>query len=155
MTTAIVVYDAWYGCTKIVAEEVARGLSADGRVATVVANLKEVDGRQVLEHDIIVIGSPNHFGGPTTRIRHLLEEFRTFDLRGRRFAFFDTCLARDHGKVVGKMERILRDRNPFVSPPFMGLSVIVHGPRGPIMPGELSKCRELGRSIRTSLPISA
>jgi flavodoxin len=155
MTTAIVVYDAWYGCTKVVAEEVARGLSADGRVATVVANLKEVDARQVLEHDIIVVGSPNHLGGPTNRIRQLLEEFRTFDLRGLRFAFFDTCFGPDHGKTVGRMEAILRDRNPFVSPPFMGLSVIVRSPRGPIMPGELSKCRELGRSIRTSLPISA
>jgi flavodoxin len=155
MTTAIVVYDAWYGCTKVVAEEVARGLSADGRVATVVANLKEVSARQVLQHDIIVIGSPNHLGGPTNRIRQLLEEFRTFDLRGLRFAFFDTCYAQDHGKTVGRMEAILRDRNPFVSPPFMGLSVIVRSPRGPIMPGELSKCRELGRSIRTSLPISA
>ena len=155
MTTAIVVYDSWYGCTKFVAEEVARGLSADGRVGTVVANVKEVNVRQVLEHDIIVIGSPNHLGGPTNRVRQLLEEFRTYDLRGLRFAFFDTCYGPDHGKTVGRMEAILRDRNPFVSPPFMGLSVIVRSPHGPIMPGELSKCRELGRSIRTSLPISA
>ena len=155
MTTAIVVYDSWYGCTKFVAEEVARGLSADGRVGTVVANVKEVNTRQVLEHDIIVIGSPNHLGGPTNRVRQLLEEFRTYDLRGLRFAFFDTCYGPDHGKTVGRMEAILRDRNPFVSPPFMGLSVIVRSPHGPIMPGELSKCRELGRSIRTSLPISA
>lgn len=155
MTTAIVVYDAWYGCTKVVAEEIARGLSADGRVGTVVANLKEVSARQVLEHDIVVIGSPHRPGGPTDAIREMLEEFRTFDLRGRRFAFFDTCFIRDHGKTVGKMEGILRNRNPFVSPPFLGLSVIVRSPRGPILPGELSKCRELGRSIRTSLPISA
>jgi flavodoxin len=155
MTTAIVVYDAWYGLTKAVAEEVARGLSADGRVATVVTNIKEVSTRQVLEHDIIVIGSPHRPGGPTNGIRTMLEELRTFDLRGRRFAFFDTCFFRDHGKAVGKMEAILRDRNPFISPPFMGLSVIVGSPHGPIMPGELSKCRELGRSIRTSLSISA
>lgn len=155
MTTAIVVYDGWYGLTKAVAEEVARGLSADGRVATVVANLKEVSPLQVLEHDIIVIGSPYHSGGPTNSIRGMLEEFRTFDLRGRRFAFFDICFLRDHGKAVGKMEAILRARNPFVSPPFLGLSVVVHPPRGPIMPGELSKCRELGRSIRTSVAISA
>jgi flavodoxin len=155
MTTAIVVYDAWYGLTKAVAEEVARGLSADGRVPTVVANLKEVSTLQVLEHDIIVIGSPHRPGGPSTAIRKMLEEFRTFDLRGRRFAFFATCFLRDHGKAVGTMEAILRDRNPFVSAPFMGLSVIIGSPHGPIMPGEISKCRELGRSIRTSLPISA
>jgi flavodoxin len=155
MTSAIVVYESWYGCTKTVAEEVARGLSADGRVGTVVVNLKEVSTAQVLEHDIIVIGSPRGPGGPTRGIHAMLEEFRTFDLRGRRFAFFDTCFAPDHGKTVGKMESILRDRNPFVSPPFLGLSVIVRRPRGPIMPGELSKCRELGRSIRTSLPIPA
>jgi flavodoxin len=155
MTTAIVVYDAWYGLTKTVADEVARGLSADGRVATVVANLKEVSVRQILEHDILVIGSPHRLGGPTENARKMLEELRTFDLRGRRFAFFATCFLRDHGKAVGAMEAILRDRNPFVSPPFMGLSVIIHRPHGPIMPGELSKCRELGRSIRTSLPVSA
>jgi flavodoxin len=154
MTTAIVVYDAWYGLTKVVAEEVARGLSADGRVATVVANLKEVSPAQILEHDIIVFGSPHRPGGVSKGIRAMLQEFRTYDLRDRRLAFFDTCFPRDHGRAVAQMEAILRDRNPFVSPPFLGLSVSIHRPRGPILPGELSKCQGLGRSIRTSLPIS-
>ena len=155
MTTAIVVYDSWYGCTQTVAEEVARGISADGRVPTVVANVKTVDAAHVLAHGIVVVGSPNHQGGPTPRIRRLLEELRGRDLRGRRLVFFDTCFAHDHGKAVGRMEAILRDRNPFVSPPFMGLSVIAQSPRGPLLPGELSKCGELGRSVRTSLAITA
>jgi len=155
MATAIVVYDSWYGCTKAVADEVARGLSADGRVPTVVANVKSVDARHVLAHDIIVIGSPNHRGGPTPRIRRLLDELRAVDLRRHRFVFFDTCFAPSHGRAIGKMEAMVRDFNPFVSPLFLGLSVIVRRPRGPIVPGELSKCRELGRSIRTSYEIYA
>ena len=155
MATAIVVYDPWYGCTRMVAEEIARGLSADGRVGTVVANVKTVDLSHVLAHDIIVVGTPSRRGAPTPLIRNLLEQLRGSDLRGRRLAFFDTCFASDHGKAVGRMENALRSGNPFVSPPFLGLSVIAERPHGPILAGELSKCGELGRSIRTSLAISA
>lgn len=155
MATAIVVYDAWYGCTQAVAEEVARGLSSDGRVATVVANVKTVNARQVLGHDIIVVGSPDHDGRPTERIRRLLEQLRTVDLRGRRFVFFDTCFGPAHGRAVGKMEAILRDRNPFVSPWFLSLSVLVRRPHGPLLAGEISKCRALGHSIRTGLAVPA
>jgi flavorubredoxin len=155
MTTAIVVYDAWYGCTQAVAEEVARGLSSDGRVVTVVANVKTVKARQVLGHDIIVVGSPNHRGGPTARIRRLLEQLRAVDLYGRRFAFFDTCFAPAHGRAVSKMEAILRHRSPYLFPSFMSLSVMVRRSRGPILPGELSKCRALGKSIRAGLEIPA
>ncbi len=155
MTTAIVVYDPWYGCTQAAAEEVARGLSEDSRVVTVVANVKSVTLRQVLGHEIIVVGSPDHRGGPSPRIRRLLEELRAVDLRGRRFVFFDISVALSHGRAVGRMEGILRHENPFVSPSFMGLSVIAAHPRGPILPGELSRCRELGRSIGNHLALSA
>ena len=155
MVSAIVVFDPWYGCTRTVAEEVARGLSFDGRVATVVSAVREVSPEQVLDHDIIVIGSPNHHGGPTPSVERMLTVLRTHDLRGKRFAFFDTGFVRGHGRVTARMESILRFRNPFVSAPFLGLSVVVERPRGPLLPGELSKCHELGRSIRTSAPVPA
>lgn len=155
MVTALVVYDPWYGCTKAVAEEVARGLSYDGRVATVVSNLRDSAAKQILEHEIIVIGSPDYHGGPSPLVARLLDDLRTRDLRGKRLAFFDTCFVRDRGKVTGRMETALRHHNPFVSPPFLGLSVVVKYPHGPLLPGELSKCRELGRSIRATLPLPA
>jgi len=155
MVSAIVVYDPWYGCTRTVADEVARGLSSDGRVATIVSTVRDVDPDQVLTHDIIVIGSPNHHGGPTPSVERLLIDLRTHDLRGKRFAFFDTGFVRGRGRVTARMEAILRYRNPLVSAPFLGLSVVVERPRGPLLPGELSKCRELGRCIRTNLPIPA
>jgi flavorubredoxin len=147
MPTAIVVFDSWYGCTQTVAEEIARGLSADGRIPTVVTN--------ILHHDIIVIGSPDHFGTPTSRILTLLRSLRQSDLRRKRFAFFDTCFASDRGKVTAKMEAALRTRNPMISPPFLQISIVVEGARGPIRPGEISKGRALGQTIRTSLALPA
>lgn len=155
MATAMVVYDAWYGCTQAVAEEVARGLSADGRVATVVANVKTIDARQVLRHDVLVFGTPNHRGAPTPPMRRLLQSLGDADLRRRRFAFFETNWGLARGRAVGRMEQVLRDRNPFGFPSFMSLSVALQGPRGPIRPGELSQCYALGRSIRTGLAIPA
>ncbi len=154
MATAVVVYDSWYGCTKAVAEEIARGLSFDGRLATVVTNVKDTTPEHVRDHDVIVIGSPNHFGAPTVRARELVRQLRRFDLRGKRVAFFDTCFASDRGKAMSKLESILRDQNPMVSPPFLGLSVTVEATRGPVMAGEMGKARELGRTVRTSLAIS-
>lgn len=155
MVSAVVIYDSWYGCTKAAAEEVARGLSYDGRVATVVVNIHDLTPAQLLDHEIIVIGSPDHHAGPSPSVARLLQKLRAQDLRGKRFAFFDTCFFRDRGKVTGRMEATLRFHNPMVSPPFLGLSVVVKPPRGPLLPGELSKCRELGRSIRTTLPLPA
>jgi flavorubredoxin len=155
MVTAIVVYDPWYGCTQTVAEEVARGLSADGRVATIVANVRSVTPQQLLAHEVIVIGTPSRRGAPTPRIRRLLEELRSNELRTRQFVFFETCFAPDRGKAIGKMESMVRDSNPFLSMLFLGLSVVVRSPRGPILPGELSKCRELGRSVRACAEVCA
>ncbi len=155
MPSAVVVFDSWYGCTKAVAEEIARGLSADGRVATIVTNVKDTTAEHVRDHDVIVIGSPNHFGGPTPRVRDLVRRLRAFDLRGKRVAFFDTCFASDRGKAKGKLEAMLREQNPFLSPPFLGLSVTVEATRGPLMPGEMAKARELGGMIRSTLAIPA
>jgi|GEM_PF-2356237 len=155
MVTALVVFDSWYGCTKVIAEEVARGLSYDGRVATVVSHIRDVSPEQTVEHEIIVFGSPDHRGAPTVPVARLLNDLRACDLRAKRLAFFGTSFNRGHARVTARMEGMLRHHNPFVSPPFLGLTVVVQRPRGPLLPGELSKCRELGRSIRTSLPISA
>jgi flavorubredoxin len=155
MPTAIVVFDSWYGCTQTIAEEIARGLSSDGRIPTVVTNIRETTPAQVLHHDIIVIGSPDHFGAPTSRVLTLLRSLREADLRRKRFAFFDTCFASDRGKVTAKMEAALRNRNPMISPPFLQASVVVEGARGPIRPGEVSKGRALGQMIRTTLALPA
>jgi flavorubredoxin len=155
MTTAIVVFDPWYGCTQAAAEEVARGLSEDGRVPTVVASIASVGPGQVLAHEIIVIGSPSRRGAPTSRVRRLLEQLREVDLRGRMFAFFETCFVPDHGKAIRRMEAVLRDGNLLVSRQFLSVSVTADRPRGPVGPGELSKCRELGRSIRARLELYA
>ncbi len=155
MTTAIVVYDSWYGCTKGAADEVARGLSEDGRIPTLVTRVRSLNVRKILEHDIVVVGSPNHFGAPTAHVKQLLKELRAFDLRGKQFAFFDTCFPKDRGKVVHKMEAALREKNPRVSPPFLGLSVAVDGVQGPVSAGELSDCREFGRSIRGRVELTA
>ena len=154
MRSAVVVYDSWYGCTRAVAEEIARGLSADGKVATVVAHIKDTTPEQVRDHDVIVIGSPNHFGAPTPRARALVQRLRGFDLRGKRIAFFDTCFARDRGKALASLEAQLRERNPMVTPPYLGLSVVVEGTRGPIVAGEMSHAGELGSSIRSSLALT-
>ena len=154
MPSAIVVYDSWYGCTKAVAEEIARGISAEGQIPTVVTHVKDTTPTHLTHHDVIVIGSPCHFGAPTPRIRELLRKLRTIDLRGKRLAFFATCFSTDRGRVTGRMENMLREKNPFVSPPFLGLSVLVEETRGPVVPGEMGKARELGRTIRTSLLLS-
>ena len=148
-------YDSWYGGTTAAAEEIARGISSEGQIPTVVTHVKDTTPSHLAHHEVIVIGSPCHFGAPTPRVRDLLRKLRTIDLRGKRLAFFDTCFSTDRGRVTGKMEHMLREKNPFVSPPFLGLSVLVEETRGPVVPGEMGKARELGRTIRTSLLLSS
>lgn len=155
MESAVVVYDPWFDCTRLAAEQIATGISLDGRVPAVVSHAHEVTARHVQEHDLVVVGSPDRHGAPTPIVAQLLTALRDFDLRAKRLAFFETTFIRSRGRTTARMAEILRRNNPYVLPPFPAVSVLVQRPHGPPLPGQLSICREFGRTSRMSLPLPA
>ena len=151
MVRIVVVYESRYGNTKRVAESIIEGIKEAGEVNVSLKELKELDINSIPKYDVILIGSPNHIGGPTRGIKGFIDEFGKLRLEGKMFAVFDTYMGRDFEKAVKKMEKRISEKASGLKRIMAGLSIKVQGIKGPIVEGELPKCREFGRRIAAQL----
>ena len=151
MAKAIVVYESKYGNTKLVAESIIEGMREVSGVEAVLNELKEVDLNQIGGYDAISVGSPNHIGGATRGIRKFIDKLGKLDLKEKLAAVFDTYLGGDFEKVVKKLEKQISEKVPGLKLAFPGLSIRVEGTKGPIIEGELPKCKEFGVKIATQM----
>ena len=94
MVKVIVVYQSKYGNTKLVAETITEGMSKVEGIEAVIKELKEVDLNKISDYDGILIGSPNHYGGPTKGIKEFIDRLGILRLKGKSFAVFDTYLGK-------------------------------------------------------------
>ncbi len=151
MAKVIVVYESKYGNTKLVAETIIEGMREVEGIETVLSELKEVDLGTIINYDVILIGSPNHFGGPTKGIRKFIDKLGKFPLERKLFAVFDTYIRGDFEKAVKKMEARINEKAPGLKLIAPGLSIKVQGMKGPLVEGELPKCKEFGNKIATQI----
>lgn len=150
-TKVIVVYESKFGNTKLAAETIAESITEVEGMETVLTELKEVELNKIPDYDVILVGSPNHIGGPTRGIKKFIDRLGKFPLEGKKFAVFDTYVERESGKAVKKMEKGINEKvhgSRLVAP---GLSIRVRGMKGPISDGELPKCIEFGNRIATQM----
>jgi len=151
----IVIYESKYGNTKLVAETIIDGMSKVEGIETVIKELKEVDLNKIADYDVILIGTPNHYGGPTKKVKEFIDKLGKLHLKGKRFAVFDTYLGKKSDyffeKAVKKMEKTINEKAPALKQIAPGLSTKVQGTKGPIVEGELPKCKEFGKKIATQL----
>lgn len=143
----IVVYESKYGNTKLVAEKIIEGMNEVGGIDAVLSELEEVDLNKVASYNAILIGSPNHFGGPTRGIKKFIDKLGKLPLEGKMFAVFDTYIKGDFEKVVKKMERRINEKVLGLKWMAPGLSIEVQGMKGPFVEGELPKCKEFGNKV--------
>ncbi len=151
MAQALITYDTVHGNTRTIANAIAEGLKASGVGDVVVKGLKEVQESEFREADAILVGGPNHIGGPTRSVKKTIRRIAANDLSGKTIGFFDTYLGGDFRKAVGKMEAELKkrsDRANIVSP---GGSFRVNGMKGPIADGEPAKAQEFGKLVASRL----
>ena len=151
MAKVIVVYESKYGNTKLVAETIVEGMREAEGIETVLRKLKEADLNKIPDYDVILIGSPNHFGGPTRGVKKFIDKLGKLPLNGKLFAVFDTYLEKDFEKAVNKMEKRINEKVPGLKQIAPGLSIKVQGIKGPILEAELPKCKEFGNKIATQI----
>jgi len=152
MAKAIVVYESKYGNTKLVGEAIVEGMSKVEGIETVIEELKEVDLDKIAGYDAILIGSPNHYGGPTKGIMNFIDNLGKLNLEGKLVAVFDTYLGKGFfEKAVKRMEKRINEKVPGLKQTGPRLSVEVQGSKGPIVDRELPKCKEFGRNIAAQL----
>ncbi len=151
MVKVFVVYDTKYGNTKLVAEKIVEGMREVEGIETAISDVEEVDLEKVADYDAILIGSPNHWGGPVGGIKKFIDKLGKRDLKAKWVAVFDTCLGGDFEKAVKKMEKRIGEKVPGLKLITSGLSIRVGGMKGPIVDGELPKCRDFGKKIANQL----
>lgn len=152
MVKVFVVYDTKWGNTKLVAEKIVEGLREVEGIETAISDVEEVDLERVADSDAILIGSPNHVGGPVRGIKKLIDKLGKLDLKAKWVAVFDTNLGGNQlEKAVKKMEKRISEKIPSLKLISSGLSIRVDGMKGPISNGELSKCKDFGKKIATQL----
>jgi flavorubredoxin len=138
---ALIVYESKYGNTGLVGKTIAQGImETEGAEATLVEG-QEVNINKTTDYDLIMIGSPNHVGGPTRGIMKFLDELGKLDLKGKWVAVFDTYLGGDFEKAVKKMEKKIGEKAPGLKIVAQGLSVRVQGMKGPVVGEELPSPR--------------
>ena len=147
----IVVYESKYGNTRLVAEKIVEGITETEGIEAVLSELKKVDLNEIADYDVILIGSPNHFGGPTRGVGKFIDKLGRLNLKEKQVAVFDTYLAGDFEKAVKKMEKRINEKVPELKIIAPGLSIRVQGMRGPIAEGELPKAKEFGTRIATRI----
>ena len=151
MVKIIVVYDTKYGNTKLVAEKIVEGMREVEGIDTAISDVEEVYLERVADSDAILIGSPNHMGGPARTIRKFIDKLGKLDLKARWIAVFDTYLGEDFEKAVKKMENRINEKIPGLKLIVLGLSIKVEDMKGPIVDGDLPKCKEFGKKIANLL----
>jgi len=151
MVKVFVVYDTKYGNTKLVAEKIAEGMEGVEGIETTITDVEEIDPEKAVDYDAILIGSPNHFGGPVGGIKKFIDKLGKLDLEAKWIAVFDTYLGGDFEKAVKKMEKRINERIPRLKLIVPGLSIKVGDMKGPIVDGELPKCKDFGKRIANQL----
>jgi flavodoxin len=142
-----IVYESKYGNTAQVAEAIRAALRGAGVSEVVSEKIDSADVNRVVTFDAILIGSPNHMGGPTRRVRKFIRSLAVFDLSGKRLAFFDTYIGGDFGRAVVRMEDEFKARNQDALVVTPGLSLRVEGMKGPLADGELVKGADFVKSV--------
>jgi len=147
MRKAVIIYESKYGNTKLVAEAIAAGLATEKQVAVTITAVGDADIESIASADIVLFGSPNHMGRPTSGIIRFIDKLGKLKLDGKTGAVFDTYMFSDYEKAVKRIEAQLKQKAPALKLAVPGLSVRVTGMKGPIADDELTKAREFGIKI--------
>ncbi|MFX1326010.1 MAG: flavodoxin family protein [Promethearchaeota archaeon] len=141
---ALIVYDTKYGNTKKVAELIGEGYNSIEGNEAIIENVAEVDLEKSENYDLIIIGSPNHAGSYTGKIKKFIKGLPNSTVKGTSFAAFDTYMGKDFEKVAKKIEKLVNKIMPNLDRASSGLSIQVGGMKGPIVDEEFPKCKNFG-----------
>jgi len=140
----IIIYDTKHGNTQKVAELIGEGLNTVKENVVTFRNVEEFDPNKEEIYDLILIGTPNHYGKPTKPIKKFIEDLPNSSLKVKSFAVFDTYMFKQYEKTVKKMEKKINVLMPSLHKVSSGLSIRVAKTKGPILDEELPKCKEFG-----------
>ena len=143
----LIVYATKYGNTEKVAKLIAEGINSVGGNEVIVNNVKDVKFKEAASYDLILFGSPVHFGRHVGAVKKFINKIPNSQLKVNAYAVFDTYILTDFEKGVKSMEQQVSEVMPDLTKSSPGLSIKVEGTgmsKGPISSEDLPKCKEYG-----------
>ena len=153
MVKVFVFYDTKYGNTKLAAEKIAEGMREVEGIETDMGYVKEISVGNVADYDAIVLGAPNHMGRPSRTMKKFIDRLAKLDLKAKNVVVFGTYAGKERlvDRAVKKLGKMVEKKLPNLTLISPGLSIRVNGIPGPLVEGELPKCKDFGRRIANQL----
>ncbi|MHA2009686.1 MAG: flavodoxin family protein [Candidatus Hodarchaeales archaeon] len=149
----LIVYETKYGNTKKAAETIGDVIKEAGN-ETAVIKVDAVEKDTIKDYGAIVIGSPTYASNQARSIKKFISSLTVE--KGTKVAVFDTHTGDGIStggamrRAVKKMEKQIQ-KNPNLEKIMPGLKVAVKGIKGPLIEGELEKCRAFAKEIAKNL----
>ncbi|MFX1558792.1 MAG: flavodoxin domain-containing protein [Promethearchaeota archaeon] len=153
----LIVYDTKYGNTEKVAKLIAEGITSNDGNEVIVNNVKDVNLRKEASYDLILIGSPVHFGKHVGAVKKFINNLPKSQLKVNAYSIFNTYMGEEsetteegicyYKRMLDKMEKQLNEMMPNLINSSLPLSIKVAGMKGPIINEDLPKCKEFGMKL--------
>lgn len=137
---SIVVYDTYTGSTEKIARHIAAGLQCDAITAD------KAEDIALGVYDLVVMGTPVHFFGPTRKILRLIRINRP-----RNMALFCTFGIMGHAHTLKKMASISKRSTIIDTFEEIGQCAIIPNTRGKPYREDLQRAREFGEKLNRQL----
>lgn len=152
----LVVYDSKFGNTKLIAEAIAGQLRDVGEVK--LFNPLQVVAAELVDTDLLIIGSPTQGGQPTQDIGTFVAGLPMGSVKeDLKAAVFDTRLDREeHGFALGLLMKSIGFAAPKMAHALQTKGVdlalapegfVVEDKEGPLKPGELERAEDWSENI--------
>ncbi|UCC19928.1 MAG: flavodoxin family protein [Promethearchaeota archaeon] len=150
----LIVYDTKYGNTEKVAQLIGEGIASAKGNEVIVTNVKDVNLKKEDSYDLILIGSPVHFGKHVGSVKKFINKLPKSKLKIKAYSVFNTYMGGDsettevgvcsYTKMLEKIEEQLSKIMPDLTKASSGLSIKVEGMKGPIVNEDLPNCKDFG-----------
>jgi menaquinone-dependent protoporphyrinogen IX oxidase len=138
--------------------EIGEGITSTEGNEVTVNNVKNVNLKKEDLYDLILIGSPVHFGKQLGSVKKFINKLPKSQLKVKAYDVFNTYMGEpieegeeegicSYQKMLNKMEKQIGEQMPDLIKASSGLSIKVEGngpSKGPIVKEDLPKCKEFG-----------
>ncbi|MFX0041104.1 MAG: flavodoxin domain-containing protein [Candidatus Heimdallarchaeota archaeon] len=153
----LIVYNTKYGNTEKVAKLIGEGITSTEGNEVLVSNVKNVNLKKEASYDLILIGSPVHFGKHVGSIKKFINKLPKSQLKVDSYSLFNTYMGEEpetteegicyYKRMLEKMENQVSEMMPDLKKISSPLSIKVAGMKGPIVNEDLPKCKDFGINL--------
>jgi len=143
---AIIVYYTRFGNTRQAAEAIYEGMKEGGMDAEC-KEIKDVKPEDLAQYDVILVGTPTHYGSIAEEMGKFVETLMEVELKGKKAAAFDTRYTGEKTGGLNELEKYMKKLGMEIILPGLAVLLPAGDAWGPLREGEITKCKKFGKTI--------